>query len=171
MARQPHRIIVEGMDGSGKSTLIADLTHRFPKLEIVTRPQGIPFNTWWPFEMERTSERPIPIHDRFFYSELVYGPILRGRIEVNTELLNTVVWFLRSVAMLIYVRPHSDTIRANCIGLPQMEGVLANFQQLLESYDKVMMAEIAWYGDRFYHYDWNSGHNGDVIQAVDHYLS
>lgn len=154
--RQPYRIIVEGMDGSGKSTLIQQLEKDFPALEVVHRPVGRTFDDWWPAEMDRSHLRPIPLHDRFFYSELVYGPVLRGKISANMELVNNVAWFLRSTALLIYTRPHSSTISDRIMVKFQMDGVLDHFTELLEAYDTTMMGERTWYGDRFCHYDWNT---------------
>lgn len=163
MDRQPLRIIVEGMDGSGKTTLIQMLTKEYPFLQIITRPQGRHFDDWWPEELDRKAGEPVPIYDRFFFSELVYGPILRGKINADMNLVQNVAWFMRSVAMLIYVRPHSDVIRTEVTKNPQMEGVIHHFEELLETYDNLMSIERVWYGDRFYHYDWNAD---DAFPAV-----
>lgn len=169
--RQGYRIIVEGMDGSGKTTLVHQLAKKF-NLEVVNRPQGVHFDTWWPNELDRTDQQPIPIYDRFFYSELVYGPILRGKINANMELVNNVAWFMRSTALLIYARPHSSVIREEVNRNPQMEGVIEHFQPLLEAYDQLMSVELQWYGDRFYHYDWNAeGYQTQIETAVGRYLS
>lgn len=170
MGRQPHRIIVEGMDGSGKTTLVKHLAHQFPQLEVVTRPKDVHFDIWWPSELDRLDTAPVPIYDRFFYSELVYGPIIRGKINANMELVNGVAWFMRSTAMLIYARPHSSSIRTAINEHPQMPGVIRHFEQLLEAYDSLMATEMQWYVDRFYHYDWNSEHSNQVIAAVERYL-
>lgn len=156
MSRQPYRIIIEGMDGSGKSTLIGQLAREFPQLEVVRRPPNRHFDDWWPEELERTDQMPIPIHDRFFYSELVYGPILRGKINANMELVNNLAWFMRSIALLIYTRPYSEIIRKSVYNNPQMEGVIDKFDVLLETYDSLMSVELQWYSTRFYRYDWNA---------------
>lgn len=172
MNRQPHRVIVEGMDGSGKSTMIEELARQYPQLEVITRPSQVSFNEWWPREMDRSILRPIPIYDRFFYSELIYGPILRGTINANLELVNNVAWFMRATALLIYVRPHSDAIREGVYRSPQMTGVIDHFQELLGAYDQLMLVEKAWYGDRFYHYDRAAdGAEQAVLSAVGSYLS
>jgi thymidylate kinase len=171
MVRQSHRIIVEGMDGSGKTTLICDLKLRFPELQVVTRPPGVPFNYWWPQELDRTPSEPVPLHDRFFYSELVYGPVLRGRIEPRMELINNMIWFLRSTALLIYARPHSAVLRTAAERNLQMDGVMENFMPLLEAYDRLMAEEMTWYDKRFHRYDWNSNNGYDnVVMAVEDYL-
>lgn len=166
MDRQPYRIIVEGMDGTGKTTLINHLVTDFPHLQIVTRPQGREFNDWWPEEMDRQAGEPIPIYDRFFYSELVYGPIIRKRIAAEPVLLNNMVWFLRSVALLIYARPYSDGIRKAVLRSPQMEGVVTHFDALLNRYDEIMSVEKNWYGPRFRQYDWHGRDAYDDIKSV-----
>jgi len=164
MDRQPHRIVVEGMDGAGKTTLIEQLSNDFPQFQVITRPQGRSFNDWWPEELDRLAGEPIPIYDRFFYSELVYGPILRHKIDADTVILNEVAWFLRSTALLIYCRPHSDTIRKMVLHRPQMDGVIENFDKLLDGYDAVMAAESPRYGNRFHQYDWHGRDAYDEIR-------
>jgi len=58
MDRQPHRIVVEGMDGAGKTTLIEQLSNDFPQFQVITRPQGRSFNDWWPEELDRLAGEP-----------------------------------------------------------------------------------------------------------------
>jgi hypothetical protein len=106
--------------------------------------------------MDRQKIDRIPIYDRFFFSELVYGPILRGKFEPDLVLINNVAWFLRHIAFLIYCRPHSNVIRQNVRDSKQMAGVKDNFFELLEAYDNLMEVEKQWYGDRFFHYDWKT---------------
>jgi hypothetical protein len=168
--RQPHRIVVEGMDGTGKTTLIAKLAKDFD-LEIITRPQGRPLDQWWTEELERPMEAPVPIHDRFFYSELVYGPVLRGKIEVNKAVQDNVLWFLRHTSLLVYARPFSEGIRETIKLNPQMAGVTENAEKLLFTYDRLMEYERSWFGPRFYHYDWRSlGSYEEVKNKVAIYL-
>jgi hypothetical protein len=168
--RQPHRIIVEGMDGAGKTTLVDKLAKQFD-LVTITRPKGRPLGEWWAEELERPEDAPVPIHDRFFYSELVYGPVLRKSIEADPYVVDNVTWFLRHVALLIYVRPHTDVLAETITHNKQMKGVRANADRLLDAYDKVMSIEKSWYGPRFHQYDWNTqGAYEDIAYAVGIYL-
>lgn len=174
MKRQRHRIVVEGMDGSGKSTLIDQLVLDFPQLEIVRNADGPnrDFNAWWPAELDRAPSDRVPIHDRFFWSELVYGPVLRGQLAVGDNLLQNVTWFLRQYALLIYARPHSNILRQSFQVNQQMEGVEEKWQQLLELYDNLMSVEYQWMTDRFIRYDWaNMDSYPEVRQRVTDYLN
>ena len=156
--RQEHRIIVEGMDGSGKTTLIDRLRYDFDELVLVRNPldDKQDFTTWWPQEMDREPSKIIPIHDRFFYSEIVYGPVLRQRINAPQALVDNVAIFLRLTALLIYARPNSSIILDAVKNNEHMDGVKEKGQELLELYDNVMMVELQWYKDRFIRYDWNN---------------
>jgi thymidylate kinase len=157
------------MDGAGKSYLINHLIHKFSstQFEAIVNDKGPEqdFNSWWPEMLDREKSHVVPIHDRFFYSELVYGPILRGSIEASPTVIQNVTWFLRSTALLIYARPSVDTIRSQILSRPQMNGVHQHFQELLELYDKLMMEERNWYGSRFIHY---VGGNGTELERIDY---
>jgi thymidylate kinase len=152
--RQDLRIIVEGMDGTGKTYLVDYLRNQFPQLDLVVNKLGPEqnFDVWWPEQLERAKSSKVPIHDRFFYSELVYGPVIRGHIVANPNVVQNVLWFLRTTTLLIYARPPVPVIRRQLGKNKQMAGVESHFQQLLELYDQLMMAERSWYGNRFVHY-------------------
>lgn len=159
--RQDLRIIVEGMDGSGKTTLINKLMYDLENsyhLELVRNPHDDKqdFARWWPEVVDREPSNIIPIHDRFFWSEIVYGPILRGTIHAPDALVTNIALFLRHTALLIYARPHSDVVKEAVMNNPQMAGVQEKVQELLELYDNVMAVELQWFGDRFIRYDWNN---------------
>jgi thymidylate kinase len=171
--RNYKRVIVEGMDGGGKTTLIEHLMEKSGPFELIVNTLGPEqdFNIWWPRQFDRRD--PIAaLHDRFFYSELVYGPILRGSITADATLISNGLWFLRTSALLIYARPHSETLRRFINKRPQMEGVKSHFDELLKLYDELMAAEKTWYGDRFIHFDWTKGGAEEkVTDQVNEYLA
>lgn len=174
MPRQIHRIIVEGMDGSGKSTLVEALTYEFPNLEVIVnrKTHEQDFDNWWPEILEREQIGSIPIHDRFFYSELIYGPIIRGHITANPNVVSNVLWFLRAGSLLIYARPHTEYLQVGIQTHEQMEGVHDKFNELLELYDQLMEAEKGWYNNRFIHYVWHRDEEfGRVSKLVRSYLT
>lgn len=169
MARKSHRIIVEGMDGSGKTTLITELHSRIPSLQTIVNLKNDKqnFEQWWPQVLDEPDESPfIPIHDRFFYSELVYGQVIRGKINAGHTLITNVLWFLRSTSLLIYARPHSDILREGMEKHPQMDGVRKYYHELLSTYDQLMEAERDWFGDRLVQYVWNREGEYDRIEEI-----
>src|SRR6185503_18246644 len=148
------------MDGSGKTTLIDRLRYDFDELVLVRNPldDKQDFVTWWPQELDREPSKIVPIHDRFFYSEIVYGPVIRGKINAPQALVDNAALFLRHTALLIYARPHSDIIRQIVMDDDRvdMDGVKEHFDDLLGLYDNVMAVEKEWFKKRFVRYDWNN---------------
>lgn len=172
--RQEHRIIVEGVDGSGKTTLISKLCYDFDNLFVVKNPldDKQDFITWWPQEVDRKPSLTVPIHDRFFFSEIVYGPVLRGKINAPETLVTNIAFFLRNTALLIYCRPHSEILHKTVESNPQMAGVKENLDVLSDVYDKVMSIEKSWFRDRFIRYDWNNENSYEVVEEkVTRYLA
>ena len=167
MQKNKRMRVFAGPNGSGKSTLIKKLQADFPQLELIRNSLGDKqdFEKWWPEILDKEQDGLIPLHDRFFYSELVYGPVIRGRINAGEVLLGNVLWFLRCGSFLVYARPHSDVLRETIKVNVQMEGVIEQFQKLLEFYDEVMMAEKNWYTNRFFHYDFNIANSYEQIST------
>jgi hypothetical protein len=165
------RIIVEGMDGSGKTTLINDLMERFHYLVCTVNVKGPDqdFNTWWRAQLNSSRGPYMQIHDRFFYSELVYGPVLRGYVNASTEVLHDVRTQLQANAMLIFCRPRYQRKPTG----PQMEGVVAHHRELKEAYDTLMQEERTFYpAGRFQVYDFMDVKALQRIEAaVEGYLS
>lgn len=153
------RIIVEGMDGSGKSTLAKKLFETIPNLDYTRNERGPrdDLAEWWMDQLWWNPNKPIPLNDRFFYPELVYGPVLRGGLSVSQATVAYVQEFLRAHAFLIYCRPPINTIRQGIEMDQQMTGVKENFGVLLAGYDNLMKEEFRHYPlDRFVKYDWTS---------------
>lgn len=155
------RIVIEGMDGSGKTTLVnqlmehfGDTAHLVPGYNRYPNPKP-PMDRWW---MEQLGSHPlgkIIVHDRFFYPEFVYGPILRGRIQAEDSTVEYVQKFLREHAFLIYCRPPVEVLKEGIDVEPQMEGVKNMFNDLLSAYDRMIIDEAPHYDGRFVKYDWS----------------
>lgn len=172
--QQNKRIIIEGMDGSGKTTLVEHLWAQFTHVEVVVNKKGPDqeFNTWWPSVLNRDPAAPTPIHDRFFYSELVYGPVLRGYVAAEPSIVTSCEWLLRNTALLIYARPDWELLLTHVHDQEQMEGVHDHFDELLTAYDQLMKIEASWYRSRFYQYVWNrEGEKERVTELVRGYLA
>lgn len=169
------RIIVEGPDGGGKTQLINHLRREFPELGLVRNGLGPDqdLERWWIVVLATTGEDSpgIPIHDRFFYSELVYGPILRGYMKVGQKLVDEIRAGLRQEALLIYARPSREALELGVQTEEQMEGVRNKFTELVEAYDRLMSVEAGYYGRRFYQFDWLSVQEPrQVVEHVQRYL-
>jgi hypothetical protein len=168
------RIIVEGVDGSGKSTLIEGLLREFHFLTpVVNEKRGEQdFEKWWPEVLDTHYHGLIPIHDRFYYSELVYGPVLRGTLTGSLELHKSVREQLRAEAFLIYARPSFGSIAEKARVNQQMNGVLTHLPELLDGYDTIMQTQIDYYGhNRFFTYDWRFKSDFNLLlKQLDRYL-
>lgn len=168
------RVIVEGMDGTGKSTLVTHLWTEFTHLTPVVNKLGPDqdlFN-WWLKHLVPNSLGLTPVYDRFFYSELVYGPIIRGHLKVTHEQVLFMYNQLREKALLIFARPSIEDILSVINNKEQMKGVEDHLHDLVLKYDEVMMQEADHYGRRFYVYDWrHENEPGRVTKFVRDYLS
>lgn len=102
-------IILEGIDGSGKTTMMADLAARGQamKLEVQTLHQSQPRGSdglaiyEWPLtygDLARRvwSETDLVIMDRWHVGELIYGPLYRGRSILSYADTVHLELFLRS---------------------------------------------------------------------------
>ena len=156
------RVIVEGMDGSGKTTLVRQLDAYFGEQVIVvpgynrTPDPKSPMPQWWMEQLAVNRPGQFAMHDRFFYPELVYGPVLRGSVNAEKWVLDYVLKFLRAHAMIIYCRPPTEVITRGIEVEDQMEGVKPHLHDLLIKYDHVMVGEAAHLAPtgRFISYDW-----------------
>jgi len=138
-------IIVEGMDNTGKTTLIKNLVSEF-KLDVRGSPShlvGTPqLMLWVEDEIEIKYDKP-PIYDRWpLISEEVYGPMLRGSSDAEGRFIG---WAARMCALIIYCKPPIEKI-LNFGTRAQMEGVITHGKLLVKEYDKVMKryAQQGW---------------------------
>jgi len=168
MARQKKRIIVEGVDGSGKTTLVDALIDRIGNMKLVRNVHGPDqdFDTWWKQILLAPPDGQTPIHDRFFYSELVYGPVIRGTINADLNLVLDIQKLLANEALLIYARPDIRRLELGAKVNEQMEGVHERFIQLLELYDQTMAIEAVHFGNRFVQYVWYRDNELERVEGI-----
>jgi hypothetical protein len=162
-------VIVEGMDNSGKTTLVRALSEDCKLLVMNNRrrPKSredvidyvdmvIPIANRFPVILDRFA----PI------SEPIYGPICRdshlltkddiGQCLLKVARGQTSTGVLQgngSMALIIYCRPRDSTVLGFKDDIPQMEGVIENGQALLQAYDK-SMKELGSFWFTVAHYDW-----------------
>jgi hypothetical protein len=174
--RENARIVVEGIDGSGKSTLVRKLLDGFgPEIAYLVLNDRGPdrdLGTFWYDSLGNNPAGRVAIHDRFFYPELVYGPVLRGRYSVEPGTIQYVSQYLRHFAFLIYCRPDDEAILIGVEAEQQMPGVKENLPSLLHQYDEIMAGELPLYRERFFLYDWRDDEaDPRLLAALTGYLN
>lgn len=86
------RIILEGPDASGKSTLAVALSEKLGwPIEHCGPPSDEAFKEYYRL-LSLPSNR---IYDRFFHGEMVYGPLLRGKSQIT----HTEMFYLETLAL------------------------------------------------------------------------
>lgn len=141
-------IIVEGVDNTGKTTLIQKLKERFPSLELVPKwvgPRGPESSaTMWNHMMLYLRKYPEKtlnlVFDRFpLISEQVYGPIIRGCLAFTKEEIALATQLFRvHDPLVIHCHRSLRSILADFDEREQMEGVKENLKALLEQYVHVL---------------------------------
>lgn len=133
-------IIVEGMDNTGKTTLIAELVKEFPELQTVKSlgpNKTVGDALAWVAGAIR-NEDPRVIYDRYFpISERVYGLTLRGKDLFGHYSYDLISLTLRRQPLIIYCRP-SQRVVESWGEREQMEGVKSHCHDLLKRYDWIM---------------------------------
>lgn len=155
-------IFIEGADNSGKTKLIEKLVNdiKSPTLNVNSnfgcKPSMI--NQRAMLQLGTTGT----IHDRSrVISELVYGPIIRDRVQLRPT---TIQAFYNSRPLVIYCRPPLGKILDNG-SREQMDGVLENHKEIVLAYDEVMK-EMARFGVRVVNYDWKDPHGYQRVLSV-----
>lgn len=132
-------VIIEGPDGAGKTTLIKTLRRLTP---FVTVALGGPVQSHTQMdaaielfrEIHDSSDLRLPVvFDRHpSVSEHIYSRLLGRKLFLSfAELPPT-------TAALVYCRPSIEQMRLNLREHQQLEGVVDNFDRLVELYDSFM---------------------------------
>lgn len=148
-------VIVEGVDGSGKTTLVNYLAGQF-NLRAEKSPGPVElgeYRAWIDTTIRREKAGETWIYDRHaFFSEPVYSILRR---ECNYQVQSPVtVSQMRALIncnpTVIYCRPFEETILEGLLGNDQMEGVPEYWEDLLRRYD-VLMKEMEQYFNVIYY--------------------
>ena len=127
-------IIVEGADNTGKTTLVDQLANVFPVLERRKSPGPSPTLSEW-ITHELLVRTGIKIYDRFFLSELVYGPILRGKACFSGAEQSSIFEMLRTVKPLTIICVRStEELLETANEREQMGGVVENLERIQKAY-------------------------------------
>lgn len=178
--RENARIVVDGMDGAGKSTLVDQIISlgegaAFPKFRKIRNDKnlrGKELSTWWIEQLDQSAPE-LPVHDRFFYPELVYGPVLRGFVGTDPGTNDYVHRYLQQFAFLVYCRPPATNIRLSLAqDRQQWPGIREHHEELLHQYDLLMDHEAVVYGPRFFVYDFTRiDSQVRFLSALEEYLA
>ena len=132
-------IVVEGVDNTGKTRLIKRLVQSFPLLKVIKSPGPTPdLPRWTMQELMESRNRHLKIYDRFFFSELVYGPVLRGKNLYSEKEQNYILDFMKLVAQPLVILCYRLNAEESISEREQMEGVIENFEQLSQGYFEVI---------------------------------
>lgn len=174
-------IIVEGPDGAGKTTLCKTIADDFG-LEIMDWQVELgisrddlkknPTQRYYHALREELQDDGIlsdVIHDRLYFSSLVYGPIQQGNNQMSREDQKLIGRVLLAVACpIIICMPPKDVVLANVANenQHQMEGIREQISDIYDSYHELFTSKddvfpwVMWYdytGTRaesnFWHYD------------------
>jgi hypothetical protein len=154
-------VVVEGPDGSGKTTLIKNLRNATRRYFVTLGSGGPPQNvlnvtcvTAWIAQMAM-GRVPVVCDRLSLISEPIYGEILRDEnIFEGTYTTEDIKQFLLDhVDRVIYCRPPTSMINKQIESEPQLEGVWANLPALVRKYDYTMKMLKHW-GVHVVEYDW-----------------
>lgn len=136
-------IIVEGVDGTGKTTLVHRLHESFPELEVRPSignkhdPKEITRQAW----EEARLHRPTVLGDRSrIISEYIYSPILKNRPCAYTpqEWCSFLGGFIERPQCVIFCWRYLDRIEENLKEEEQLANVIPNLRKLAVAYESMM---------------------------------
>lgn len=136
-------VIVEGMDNSGKTTLVNQLRVKYPFSVVHSRTyRNSDPDSWMDATLEiiEASRKKDILCDRFpAITESVYGPVLRGRnvLGEHPRWVNLLQELAKVRPVIIYCRP-PDMQLTNWGYREQMDGVKKHAFDLIHQYDCVM---------------------------------
>lgn len=141
-------IIVEGPDGSGKSTFIKEITAAFdlPHFERASTSAGGPVDNLadWTEKHLRSIPGPGKPHvlDRHpLISEPIYGPIVRQMLPFkfdNRHWLRDQTHILSTRAVVVWCMPPVDRVAENVLHGVQMPGVTEHILRIYWAYHTTM---------------------------------
>ena len=156
------KIIVLGMDNTGKTTLCNQLANELSMIHLVSDGPGITE------EQMRYNLNTLLSIDEFlqerccFFEEMVYGNVLRGHSRFSFR-EKDIVNKLQDVT-LIYCRPRKPLIK-NWREREQMGGVIDKADKLISQWDKVIK-KARLHGLRVITYDYTKETVFDVIAKL-----
>lgn len=155
-------IIIEGCDNTGKSTLLKQLCSRIPELRYVEHGPRPPkdYNDYFTEMLGVMSEGDVDrvIVDRFYFSELVYGPILRGKVGLapcQVDFLNATLRDIKPFIIICYNT--NAAIKSTFSEREQLEGVEENIDKIQEKFFSLFKGKNSYHDIEHTFYDWREG--------------
>lgn len=139
-------IIVEGLDNTGKTTLVEQISKAFPELRvresIGNKHDLTSIATQAGAETMRSPVMDHTLTDRSrLISEWVYNPILKQREMAFSfeEWLHHLQYFVKSPQLIIHCTRPLYTVANGWDQREQLEGVLDHLAELDEAYNRIMV--------------------------------
>ena len=162
-------IVVEGVDGSGKTTLIQSFRQVAKRHCLILSRSGPPkvqsdlLEPLYAISNLGKSQIPLIVDRHPLISEPIYGPICRGKsmIESVFDEGHAHLYVSTLANRIIYCRPEMDTIMKSARREKQMEGVIDNLWALYQKYDQVM-TNLSRLGTLVIPYDWTLDQSIDL---------
>ena len=156
------KIIVVGMDNTGKTTLVNQLKE-FYKCESIKSPGPNYTRQEMIDEIKKDLDLPNKvILERFsILEELVYGNVLRNHSKFG---LDDMDWVRDYDFIIVYCRPEDEVIY-NFGDREQMAGVIEEKEKLVEAWDNLII-DLARIGFVIIPYDWTKMNLDSITKII-----
>jgi len=114
-AAQYRTVVIEGCDGTGKTTLARRLTgeHGFSHVHATRTPDHLDLTTRYLHILDTDNRL---VMDRSFVSELVYGPLQRGRSRLTwAQVLDLAEAVTQRTGVFIHLTAPADIVHARLL--------------------------------------------------------
>ena len=152
------KIIVCGMDNTGKTTLCNSLSTRTGFKIAPTTGPGFSRESMMENILLNMDKPESVIFERFsIFEEMIYGKILRGKSKFD---YSDVEAMRKYKPIIIYCRP-SDEVIFNFGKREQMAGVIERKEELLKAWDDLIYHTLT--GFKIIKYDWTKDKLGNLL--------
>lgn len=175
-------IVIEGLDNTGKTTLLNKLQVDFPQLQVVQsignkhdvdKIRDMAYDS-----LDRDEENHLVLYDRVrFIAEYVYNPILKRRPIAFSigQWMSMLYAYTLQPQLLIYCRRPLKDVGFSWGERDQLEGVAENLYKLDAAYDTVIqfigyLFYAADNGSELVEYDWDSYPYSSIKGKVADYI-
>ena len=163
-------IIVEGVDHTGKTTLMNQLMVEFSDYKLTSHKspdKNMERPSWWARELLTSRHERNRIYDRFFFSEFVYGPPLRGKTcmsDSEEELLWSFIDHIKPFVILC--QPPETKDLKPIEHTEQMEGVIENYRMLADRYNTVIKPMLDGHRIGYMNYKFTDPEAWDIVKVA-----